>query len=186
MSKQRELIKILKDKIVLEDKNIIKANLPFINALTKAGFVSLEKAKTLGQPVVKVTLVKKDIGDNIIFNRGILKDFDNKTVFKINADADKKEYNKQLHNEILIALLKAIIDLNKDTLTKAELVTKALDFKEFQRAAATRWINFLKNLKVLVEDGNFYRNSPVFLVNISKAIRALENIEVLRDYRLLS
>jgi hypothetical protein len=185
MSKQRELIKILKDKIVLEDKSLIKTNLPFINALAKAGFVSVEKDTTLGQPVKKVTLIK-DIGDNIIFNRGVLKDFDNKTVFKINADADKKEYNKQLHNKILIALLKAIIELNKDALTKAEIVTKALDFKEFQRAAATRWINFLKNLKVLVEDGNFYRNSPDFLVNISKAKRALEDIEVLKDYRLLS
>lgn len=185
MSKQRELVKILKDKIVLEDKNIIKANLPFINALAKAGFVSVEKDSTLGQPVKKVTLIKKDIGDNIIFNRGVLKDFDNRTAFKINADADKKKYNKQLHNEILIALLKAIIELNKDALTKAEIVTKALDFKEFQRVAATRWINLLKNLKVLVEDGNFYRNSPVFLVNISKAKRALEDIEVLKDYRLL-
>lgn len=186
MSKQRELIKILKYKTVLEDKNLIKQNLPFINALAKAGFVSVEKDTTLGQPVKKVTLIKKNIGDNVIFNRGVLKDFSNKVAFKINADADKKEYNKQLHNEILIALLKAIIEVNKDVLTKAEIVTKALDFKEFQRAAATRWINFLKNLKVLVEDGNFYRNSPVFLVNISKAKRALENIEVLKDYRLLS
>jgi len=140
---------------------------PYIRALEKAGFVSVEHSGK-GNAISSVTLLK-DAKEYPLFNRGIVKTKDKALHVNYSAQAERQRPKAEL--TIFKHVVHAFLELGADEVRIADVCKKMDEIrgggKKHASSYISRWVHFLEDRGVITCTGS-YRNSKIYLVNLKK------------------